>query len=76
MLQELGARSRTGSPRGIRAHPDPADLSYADAAAVCGCPIGTIRSRVARARADLVTGLDTGSVPDPIGEPKLDVAGQ
>lgn len=51
------------------------DLSYADAAAVCGCPIGTIRSRVARARADLVTGLDTGSVPDPIGEPELDVAG-
>ncbi len=27
--------------------------SYAEAAAVCGCPIGTIRSRVARARADL-----------------------
>ncbi|MGH3637151.1 MAG: RNA polymerase sigma factor SigC [Mycobacterium sp.] len=26
------------------------DLSYADAAAVCGCPVGTIRSRVARAR--------------------------
>lgn len=25
-------------------------LSYADAAAVCGCPIGTIRSPVARAR--------------------------
>lgn len=25
-------------------------LPYADAAAVCGCPIGTIRSRVARAR--------------------------
>ncbi|CAM4441070.1 putative RNA polymerase sigma-C factor [Mycobacterium basiliense] len=25
-------------------------LSYADAAAVCGCPVGTIRSRVARAR--------------------------
>lgn len=33
-------------------------LSYADAAAVCGCPIGTIRSRVARARADLVAALD------------------
>jgi len=29
-------------------------LSYEDAAAVVGCPIGTIRSRVARARADLV----------------------
>jgi RNA polymerase sigma-70 factor, ECF subfamily len=28
--------------------------SYAEAAAVCGCPIGTIRSRVARAREDLV----------------------
>lgn len=28
-------------------------LSYDEAAAVAGCPIGTIRSRVARARADL-----------------------
>jgi RNA polymerase sigma-70 factor (ECF subfamily) len=27
--------------------------SYAEAAAVCGCPVGTIRSRVARAREDL-----------------------
>ena len=32
-------------------------LSYAEAAEVCGCPVGTIRSRVARARADL---LDAG----------------
>jgi RNA polymerase sigma-70 factor (ECF subfamily) len=30
-------------------------LSYEEAAAVIGCPIGTVRSRVARARADLVT---------------------
>ncbi len=29
-------------------------LSYAEAADVCGTPIGTIRSRVARARGDLV----------------------
>jgi RNA polymerase sigma-70 factor (ECF subfamily) len=29
-------------------------LSYEEAAAVAGCPVGTIRSRVARARADLV----------------------
>ena len=29
-------------------------LSYAEAAQVCGCPVGTIRSRVARAREDLV----------------------
>jgi RNA polymerase sigma-70 factor (ECF subfamily) len=27
--------------------------SYAEAAAICRCPVGTIRSRVARARADL-----------------------
>ena len=32
-------------------------LSYAEAAGVCGCPVGTIRSRVARARSDLVTRL-------------------
>ena len=29
-------------------------LSYAEAAAVCDCPVGTIRSRVARAREDLI----------------------
>jgi RNA polymerase sigma-70 factor, ECF subfamily len=29
-------------------------LPYAEAAEVAGCPVGTIRSRVARARADLV----------------------
>jgi RNA polymerase sigma-70 factor, ECF subfamily len=28
--------------------------SYAEAAAVCDCPVGTIRSRVARAREDLI----------------------
>jgi len=32
-------------------------LSYAEAAEVCGCPVGTIRSRVARARADLTNQL-------------------
>ena len=34
-----------------------AGLSYAEAADVCGCPLGTIRSRVARARADLIGSL-------------------
>jgi RNA polymerase sigma-70 factor (ECF subfamily) len=37
------------------------DLSYAEAAQVCGCPVGTIRSRVARAREDLVQALDGGT---------------
>ncbi|WP_410643324.1 sigma-70 family RNA polymerase sigma factor [Amycolatopsis sp. lyj-346] len=32
-------------------------LSYVDAAQVCGCPVGTIRSRVSRAREDLLTAM-------------------
>jgi RNA polymerase sigma-70 factor (ECF subfamily) len=32
--------------------------SYAEAAEVCDCPIGTIRSRVARAREDLLAARD------------------
>jgi len=32
--------------------------SYADAAAICGVQVGTIRSRVARARADLIAAID------------------
>ncbi|QSB14694.1 sigma-70 family RNA polymerase sigma factor [Natronosporangium hydrolyticum] len=32
-------------------------LSYAEAAEVCDCPIGTVRSRVARAREDLVVAM-------------------
>ncbi|HEU5270977.1 MAG TPA: sigma-70 family RNA polymerase sigma factor, partial [Jatrophihabitans sp.] len=32
-------------------------LSYPEAAGVAGCPVGTIRSRVARARDALVAGL-------------------
>ena len=35
-------------------------LSYADAAAVCRCPVGTIRSRVARARTELADALWPG----------------
>jgi len=39
--------------------------SYAEAAAVCGCPVGTIRSRVARAREDLAAMMaDQAVVPD------------
>ncbi|MGY1682011.1 sigma-70 family RNA polymerase sigma factor [Geodermatophilus sp. SYSU D01176] len=37
-------------------------LPYAEAAEVAGCPVGTIRSRVARARADLVDALHEDDV--------------
>jgi RNA polymerase sigma-70 factor (ECF subfamily) len=33
-------------------------LTYAEAAEVCGCPVGTVRSRVARARDDLLRAAD------------------
>jgi RNA polymerase sigma-70 factor, ECF subfamily len=33
-------------------------LSYAEAAQVCACPVGTIRSRVARAREELAAHFD------------------
>jgi RNA polymerase sigma-70 factor (ECF subfamily) len=43
-------------------------LSYAEAAEVCEVPVGTIRSRVARARSDLVAALagpaDAAATPD------------
>jgi RNA polymerase sigma-70 factor (ECF subfamily) len=35
-------------------------LSYEEAATVCQCPLGTIRSRVARARSDLIEFLSEG----------------
>jgi RNA polymerase sigma-70 factor, ECF subfamily len=40
-------------------------LPYADAAVVCGCPVGTIRSRVARAREDLIAMLAAGETTPP-----------
>ena len=50
-------------------------LTYAEAAQVCGCPVGTIRSRVARARADLTDHLrDSGLAPAPATTPIPDRA--
>ncbi|HMK97795.1 MAG TPA: sigma-70 family RNA polymerase sigma factor [Acidimicrobiales bacterium] len=40
-------------------------LSYQEAAQVCACPLGTIRSRVARARADLVALIDDAAFGEP-----------
>jgi RNA polymerase sigma-70 factor (ECF subfamily) len=49
-------------------------LSYNEAAQVCGCPPGTIRSRVARARGDLITALadagPTGRSNDDVSAPE------
>ncbi len=41
-------------------------LPYVEAAEVAGVPVGTIRSRVARARADLVAALDDGRDTGPV----------
>ena len=38
-------------------------LSYDEAAQVCGCPVGTIRSRVARGRDDLLSLVHDGDDP-------------
>ena len=43
-------------------------LSYAEAAEVEGCPVGTIRSRVARARGDLVDLLGLGGASATLGD--------
>ena len=44
-------------------------LSYAQAAEVCDCPVGTIRSRVARARDELIAAL-----AEPRGDERTDRA--
>jgi RNA polymerase sigma-70 factor (ECF subfamily) len=50
----LAVRTLTGDRRDAFVLTQVLGLGYAEAAEVCGCPVGTIRSRVARARRDLV----------------------
>ncbi|WP_394729763.1 sigma-70 family RNA polymerase sigma factor [Altererythrobacter sp. GH1-8] len=38
-------------------------FSYEEAAQICGCAVGTIKSRVGRARAALTSMLEDGSIP-------------
>ncbi|KOV11107.1 hypothetical protein ADK60_36040 [Streptomyces sp. XY431] len=40
-------------------------LSYAEAAEVAGCPVGTVRSRVARAREELIARLRAAEAGEP-----------
>ncbi len=39
-------------------------FSYEEAAEICGCAVGTIKSRVGRARASLTAMIEDGTVPD------------
>ncbi|MFE0477401.1 sigma-70 family RNA polymerase sigma factor [Streptomyces sp. NPDC058947] len=49
-------------------------LPYAEAAALCGCPVGTVRSRVARARATLLAQLTEAEEPASRPAPALAAA--
>nr|WP_120490887.1 RNA polymerase sigma factor [Corynebacterium lactis] len=52
--------------------------SYAEAAEISGCRMGTIRSRVARARKDLVTAINADEAPEnnsPSNDEKSSAAG-
>ena len=45
-------------------------FSYEEAANICGCAVGTIKSRVGRARAALSSMIEDGDIPDrSIGDP-------
>ncbi|GAA4308038.1 sigma-70 family RNA polymerase sigma factor [Klenkia terrae] len=46
-----------------RLEPQRREAPYSEAAEVIGCPVGTIRSRVARARADLVAAMVSHAEP-------------
>lgn len=52
-----------------------AGLSYEEAAEICGCALGTIKSRVNRARARLLKIMDAEDASDVMGVDNLGVGG-
>jgi RNA polymerase sigma-70 factor (ECF subfamily) len=66
-LQELPEEFR--APVVLR---DLCDLDYAEIAEVLGIPPGTVRSRIARGRAQLARRLDRGNQPPDIARPTRD----
>jgi RNA polymerase sigma-70 factor, ECF subfamily len=52
------------------------EFSYDEAAAICGCAVGTIKSRVSRARKQLQTLVDGGAGPLPDRKECVDDAAQ
>lgn len=51
-----------------------AGLSYEEAAQICGVAVGTIKSRVSRARARLIDILAVGNGADLTADPRMDAA--
>ena len=47
-----------------------AGLSYEEAAEICGCALGTIKSRVNRARSKLLTILDAEEAGEALPDPR------
>lgn len=62
LLRELVARLEPGR-RDAFVLTQVLGLDYAAAGEVCGCPAGTIRSRVARAREDLIRAMNAAELP-------------
>jgi RNA polymerase sigma-70 factor, ECF subfamily len=52
-----------------------AGLSYEEAAEICGCALGTIKSRVNRARARLLKIMDADDASDVMALETMTIAG-